>query len=127
MSDAHLTPGSCENKLGMEDGRIKDSQITDSGYWPNINLYHGPTNARLNRGAGPGTAEAWVAKSTTDKNQWIQVALKETAQVTGVMTQGRRPGADHYVTKFKVLYSDDGVGWNYVKTVDKQGDKVYRP
>ena len=109
----------------MEDGRITDSQITASGYWPN-SVYHGPTNARLNRVAQTGTVGAWIAESTTDKNQWIQAALGETAQVTGVMTQGRA-GSQQYVTKFKVLYSDDGEEWNIIQTANQKAEQVYRP
>ena len=119
-----LTIDSCENKLGMEDGRIADSQITSSGYHHHQFLYHGPTNARLNRNAEPGTVGAWQAK-TNDKNQWIQVAFRrKSVNVTGVMIQGRGAGWPHYVTKFKVSYSDDSVNWNYVQTADNQGDKV---
>ena len=108
----------------MEDGRIADSQITSSGYHYHHSLYHGPTNARLNRTAEPGTVGAWQAK-TNDINQWIQVAFRrKTVNVTGVMIQGREAGSSQYVTKFKVSYSDDSVNWNYVQTVDNQGDKV---
>ena len=107
----------------MEDGGIQDSQITSSGYHSH-SLYHGPTNARLNEVPQAGrTVGAWIAKKN-DKNQWIQVAFGETVHVTGVMIQGRGAGSEHYVTKFKVLYSDDSVNWNYVQTADNQSDKV---
>ena len=107
----------------MEDGRIRDSQLTSSGDLPH-SYYHGPTNARLNEAPRAETVGAWIAEKK-DKNQWIQVAFGEAVHVTGVMIQGRIAGSENYVSKFKVLYSDDAVIWNYVQTADNQGDKVY--
>ena len=113
----------CDNKLGMEDGRIRDGQLTSSGDYPHFK-YHGPTNARLNEAPRAATVGAWIAEKN-DRDQWIQVAFGEAVNVTGVMIQGRKAGSEHYVSKFKVLYSDDSVHWTYVQTADNQGDKVW--
>ena len=106
-------------QLGMEDGRIKDDQITASS---EHNHAHGPTNARLNRPAQSGTTGAWSSK-TNDQNQWIQADLLLHQRVVGVILQGRADNYNQYVTKYKVAYSRDGVTWQNVQ--DAQGnDKV---
>ena len=60
---------------------------------------------------------------TNDKNQWIQVDLKEPTLVSGVDTQGRAD-YDQWVTRYKVQYSGDGKSWSFVKTTNKQHDMV---
>ena len=104
----------CQNQLGIEDGRITDSQITASSMW-NSNLR--PSYGRLNRPTG-----SWGSQ-TTDSNQWIQVDFRTITQVSGVMTQGRNEDPQ-WVKEFKVQYSLDGVNWQYVKTANGQGDQV---
>ena len=108
----------------MEDGRITDSQITASSEQDTLVKDHGPTNARLNRLPEGNTTGSWSAKSI-DTNQWIQADLRVLTRVTGVMIQGRAEEVQsQWVTKFKVQYSDDGVIWKYVRTVDNQGEQV---
>ena len=106
----------------MEDGRITDSQITASSEYVDA-MYHGPTNARLNKPAESGVASGSWAAQTMDTNQWIQVDLKIATWVTGVMIQGRA-GTNQWVKKFKVQYSDDGEKWKYIRTADYQGEQV---
>ncbi|XP_067650638.1 mucin-5AC-like [Haliotis asinina] len=52
-------------------------------------------------------AGAWMPRMN-DKEQWIQVDLKHPEFITGVVTQGR-PSMDHWVTKYTVLTSIDGI------------------
>ncbi|XP_072047054.1 uncharacterized protein [Amphiura filiformis] len=107
----------CKDRLGLEDGRIRDDQITASTEFvgDDPSLYEGANNARLNRVAVPGTTGAWSAQ-TNDFNQWIQVALDDPTWVTGVLIQGREdPVYQQWVTKFKVQFSDNGQDWNSVQ------------
>ena len=56
-------------------------------------------------------SSAWVA-ARYDKNPWIQVNLGKTLLISGVSIQGRHD-MNQYVTKFRVLYSNDGEKfWN---------------
>lgn len=44
-------------------------------------------------------------------NSWIQVNVGQLKKITGVVIQGC-PSADHWVTKFKIQTSTDGLSWN---------------
>ena len=99
----------------MEDGRIKDSQISASSEYSDK---HKATNARLNRPNLPGTFGAWASK-TNDPNQWIQVDLIVPRLVAGVIAQGRYDH-DNRVTKYVVSYSEDGSTWQFIKNADGQ-------
>ena len=94
----------------MEDGRIRDSQITASSEWTH---YYGVKNARLNHRTGHLISGAWSAQ-TNNIHQWIQVAFNVPRLVTGIVTQGRH-NVDQWVTKFKVQTSDDGQTGEYVQ------------
>ncbi len=110
----------CQGRLGVEDGRITDSQLTASTRYTHN---HGATNARLNRVAEAGTTGAWSAQTNDDK-QWIQASLGSQEWVTGVLIQGRQDCCDQWVTKFKVQYSNDGEFWKYVQQTESKGEMV---
>ncbi|XP_072041633.1 EGF-like repeat and discoidin I-like domain-containing protein 3 [Amphiura filiformis] len=132
----------CQDRLGVEDGWIGDSQITASTEFAH-SVYHGANNARLNRVEQKGTTGAWSAQ-TNDGNQWIQAALGDPTcsaktndgnkcpqsavgdqtWVIGVLIQGRHD-ASHWVTQFKVQYSNDGDFWRFVQQTDNHGEMVF--
>ena len=93
-----------EVSLGVEGGRISDSQITSSSSW---NSYLSTRQARLNGKA------SWSARRN-DKNQWIQVDLGRQEIVTAIATQGRR-NADQWVKSYSVSYSSNGKNFEYYK------------
>ncbi|XP_072042888.1 EGF-like repeat and discoidin I-like domain-containing protein 3 [Amphiura filiformis] len=101
----------CQDHLGVEDGRISDYQITASSEW--TSKIYGATNARLNRVAQAGTTGAWSAQAN-DVNQWIQAALGVPTWVTGVLIQGRAETAQ-WLTKFKVQYTNDQDDWKFIQ------------
>ena len=103
----------------METRLIKDAQITASSEWDSN---HAATQARLNFKAGGGKRGAWSARSN-DTNQWIQVALGSYTKLTGIATQGRN-GANEWVTKYQLQYSDDGVNFQYYKEAGQRSPKV---
>ncbi|XP_072047814.1 cartilage intermediate layer protein 1-like [Amphiura filiformis] len=116
-SDEATLTVACKDRLGVEDGRISDDQLTASTEFvgDDPSLYHGANNGRLNRVAVPGTTGAWSAQ-TNDGNQWIQAALVGPTWVTGVLIQGREDYIpQQWVTKFRVQYSDNGEDWNSVQ------------
>ena len=107
--------------LGMENRLIKDAQITASSEWDSN---HAAIQARLNFKAGGGKQGAWSARSN-DVKQWIQVALGIGTKLTGIATQGRN-GADQWVTKYQLQYSEDGVNFFYYTEPGQSSPKVMK-
>ncbi|XP_022083845.1 uncharacterized protein LOC110975570 [Acanthaster planci] len=86
------TPGS----LGMEDGTISDHQISASS------------------SHSSGCCSAWVARlngesrwkpDSGDDNPWIEVDLRKSTVISGLITQGGAGGG--HVTKYKVAYQSE--------------------
>ena len=109
----------CASSLGMENLLIKDAQITASSEYGSS---HTAIQARLNFKADRGKAGGWSA-SSNDANQWIQVALGNFTDLTGIATQGRN-GKKQWVTKYQLQYSDDGVNFYYYKAPGQSSPKV---
>ena len=111
----------CVSPLGMEDGRIKDSQITTSS------VLKGPISpygykARLNQNIPPWGA--WCPDVSGGKrneknyDQYIQIDLLNLTKITGIATQGRDFfGGKEYVRDYKISYERDGGVWNFYQTV----------
>jgi len=105
----------------MENGEITDDQISASSEAQAIT----PAKvARLNRKDRTDSLQgAWVARDK-DLNQWLQIDLRVVhTGVTGVATQGRN-GNGHWVTKYKLQYSNDGVNFQYYREQGNSTDKV---
>ena len=93
----------------MENGAISDRQITASSQ---LDASHAATQGRLNVKATVNNGGSWSA-SSNDPRQWLQVDLGlQNTKVTRVATQGR-DDSPHWVTKYKLQYSDDGVNFHY--------------
>lgn len=93
----------------MENGAIVDEQITASSQWDG---YHAAIQGRLHFPEAGGKAGGWAA-GVRDANQWLQIDLKnKRTNVTRVATQGRN-GANEWVTKYHLQYSDDGANFSY--------------
>ncbi|XP_068721032.1 uncharacterized protein [Montipora capricornis] len=110
----------CQQPLGMEFGAIKDTQIRASSEW---DLNHAAIQGRLNFQKSGIKQGAWSSRNN-DKNQWLQIDLRQSyTKVTAVASQGRNQ-ASQWVTKYKLQYSNDGVTFRYYKeqgrTVDKE-------
>ena len=105
----------------MENGAIADTQIRASSQWDDK---HAARNARLNlKRQG---AFGWKTL-TNDSNQWFQVDLDSYKTVTGVATQGTTDDkTEHWVTKYWLQYSDDGVTFNFYKKPRENSPKVCR-
>ena len=95
----------CEDPLGMESEIITDAQISVSSCWW---WFWSPSDVRLKDSIG------WRA-NRDDQNQWIKVDLRGYTKVTRVATQGSGFRGYGWVTKFKILYSLDGVLWQMYK------------
>ena len=98
----------------MEDGRIKDSQITASSVIKRKSPH--PWLARLNRNIPQWGA--WCPDITggmiQEKNydQYIQIDLLNLTKITGIATQGRSGGME-YAKDYKISYSRDCGIWYF--------------
>ncbi|XP_056275368.1 discoidin domain-containing receptor 2 isoform X2 [Pseudoliparis swirei] len=104
-----IDPAHCRYALGMEDGRIKDDDITASSQWYETT---GPKFARLNREEGDG---AWCPEGQLEPSdsQYLQVDLGRLTFLTVVGTQGRyaRYSGNEFSRAYRLNYSRDGLLW----------------
>lgn len=95
----------CLSPLGMEDGRIKDSQLKATSY---RNGLVAPKYARLNQSEGHG---GWCPNQAPFVNdtgpiytQFIQVKLKASVRIKAITLQGRAGGVEkvnHYWINYR--------------------------
>ena len=93
----------------MESGKIKDDQITASP----SRLSCPASRGRLNYKLSSGKVGSWCSNA---KNPWFQVDLGSgNRNVSGIATQGgtNDRGIPRWVEKYKLMYSDDGVNFQY--------------
>lgn len=97
--------------LGMERGGIADQQISASTQW---DAAHASSQGRL-RFKKTNTKQGGWSSLTVDTSQWLQIDLgNHQTRVTRVATQGRNSNQFYqWVTKYKLLYSDDGNTFHY--------------
>ncbi|KXJ25332.1 Lactadherin [Exaiptasia diaphana] len=88
------------HSLGMEDGRISDSQITASSH---NSRYVLPKNARLNN------VRAWKAKQEA-VGEYLEVDIGTNTNICKIASQGSR-GTQKWVTSYSIHYSSDQSTW----------------
>uniref|UniRef100_A0A8C6R014 Coagulation factor VIII n=1 Tax=Nannospalax galili TaxID=1026970 RepID=A0A8C6R014_NANGA len=99
---------SCSIPLGMESKVISDEQITASSYFTNIFATWSPSQARLHL---QGRTNAWRPKVNNPK-EWLQVDLRKTMKITGIITQGVKSLlTSMFVKEFLISSSQDGHHW----------------
>ena len=103
----------------MESGAIADSYIEASSQWDSR---HAPFNGRLHF-QGKFKAGSWSAGSN-DFYQWLQIDLgSQYTKVTRVATQGRN-GHSQWVTRYRLLYGNDGLNFQYYREQGRPADEV---
>ena len=105
--------------MGIENGNIENSQITASSQWDSN---HAAIQGRLNYKKNGPKQGGWSAR-TNDLNQWLQIDLiNKYNKVTRIATQGRN-GADQWVTKYMLQYSNDRAHFQFHR---EEGKASYR-
>jgi len=104
----------------MTFGSISDYQISASSQKDGNHI---AAQGRLHLGGDGSKVGGWSPLSD-DVNQWIQVDFGSYTRVTGVATQGRYDD-DHWVTKYRLQYSDDGMTFQTYKTRGEKSTKVF--
>ena len=91
----------CHLPLGLENGILKDNQITASTYFDEE---HQPYYSRLRN-------DSYWRPSEDDVAPWIQVSFTHLVVISGLVVQGS--GEDGgWVENLEVTYSFDGRTWN---------------
>ncbi|XP_015757096.1 PREDICTED: uncharacterized protein LOC107336222 [Acropora digitifera] len=105
----------CFQPLGMQSGRISNSAITASSQWDKSLT---PARARLNVKRVGKLGGAWCVRRN-DHNQYLQIDLRRPTRITKVTTQGRYD-ANQFVRTYRLLYSQNGNTFIYIK----EGGKI---
>ena len=100
----------CSQALGLESGKVSDSQLSASSHFPNS---LSPSEGRLNN------KKAWC---TYLSNQYLQIDLLKVRHVSALATQGYKGFFHNYVKTYEIQYSYDGVKW-FAYRKDKNGEK----
>lgn len=103
----------------MENYKITFAQISASSQYDN---YHAPNQGRLNFKISGSYVGGWSARAN-DLNQWFQIDLIIETNVTYVATQGRNQ-YNQWVTKYKLLYGNDGNSFQVFRQQGESLDKV---
>ncbi|XP_041349603.1 lactadherin-like [Gigantopelta aegis] len=98
----------CDQALGLEDGRLPDSQFSASSVY---NSGYSPWEARINSSAG------WIA-SYGDTHAYLTVNLTQEMRVTEVAVQSANNG--WFTRKIKIFYSLDNLIWHTYTSLDKK-------
>ncbi|XP_063157945.1 SCO-spondin-like [Candoia aspera] len=104
-------PGSCNDPLGLEDGRVHYQQLTASSHQEG----NPPGAGRLNVAPTIQNVEPGWSPRLSDRNPYFQVDLLQPFFITSVATQGggRSRG---YVSRYRLVHSSDGLHfWNYTR------------
>ena len=103
-------------QYGDFDGKIKSSS--------DYNSNHDVRGCKLNKIMPSEHSSAWCASdSEKDKNPWIQVNFGKRLLITGVSIQGRAD-SNQYITKFRVLYSNDGTNFSHISEFTGNSDNT---
>ena len=112
----------CIEALGMESGTITNAQLSASSRYDGSFLY-AASQGRLNLRSYSYKGGAWCPRYN-DRNPWLEVDLRSYATVTRIATQGRNGWWSWWVTKYRILYSDNGITFHYYKDPSDNSAKV---
>lgn len=95
----------CANPLGLENRKIKNSQLSSYSHFDDWE----PFRARLNN------AKAWCSDSNDHLHEYLQIDLLTVRHVSAITTQGVNTGfplyLSYYVKTYMIKYSYDGRTW----------------
>ncbi|XP_054443773.1 coagulation factor V isoform X2 [Pteronotus mesoamericanus] len=113
----------CSTPLGMESGKIENSQITASSF--KKSWWGGTWEPSLGRLNAQGRVNAWQAKANNNK-QWLQVDLLKIKKITAIVTQGCKSfSTEMYVKSYAIYYSDQGEEWKPYRQKSSMVDKIF--
>ncbi|PFX23031.1 coagulation factor V-like [Stylophora pistillata] len=99
----------CLSPLGLASGSIHDSQLSASTSMSDWLL---PSAGRLHNNLTSSSFGAWCAEDV-DLDQWFQIDLLRTTNVSAVASQGIDIiMAGYWVASYSLNYSCDGIKWH---------------
>ncbi|XP_043916578.1 contactin-associated protein-like 5 [Protopterus annectens] len=98
--------GSAAINYNCEDPLVASLPIAAFDSSSELSGMHSPKFAKLNSRDGAG---GW-SPLVSNKYQWLQIDLRERAEITAVATQGKF-GSSDWVTSYGLLFSDTGRNW----------------
>ena len=102
----------CLSPLGMEDGRIKDTQIKATSY---LNDTARPKYGRLNeKGGFGGWCPERINRTGPFFTQFLQVNLNVMMRIRAITTQGRE-GGEERVEQYWINYRRNGDSWKWLR------------
>lgn len=104
----------CSYPVGIQSGRLKNSQITAKSMW---NKYHAPYLGRLKRVRHGRYMGGWSARHNNHQ-QWLQFDLRRVLKLAMISTQGRKL-VKQWVTRYTISYSVDCVHFVPYKQRDR--------
>lgn len=124
----------CNETIGLEDGRVKNSQLSASSYYTlqlgRGQLHLSPWHGRV------GNAYSWCSQAQTPNrmiDEYLQVDLLKLTDITAIATQGYRLlGTAYmgYVSNYRLQYTYDGSHWipymNNIKNSTRRGYTEFR-
>ena len=111
----------CSQEMGIQTKKIPDSAFTATSIWHNY-ASHSPYRARLQQNSYPG----WCARKNSPVSDYLQVDLGSVKILTGLAIQAHPLfHGHHYVTKFIIDYSIDGLTWLSYKEISSSSTKVF--
>ena len=113
----------CDAPLGLQSGKVVDSQLSGSDYHRHFFLGPGksadlpPWQARLNNSL------AWCS-SYTGEQPFLMVDFSGVVNISGIAMQGLEGVRQYYVTSYKIVYGTDGKQWHQFNQTDTNEEKV---
>eukprot|EP00057_Strongylocentrotus_purpuratus_P018617 XP_011673091.1 PREDICTED: EGF-like repeat and discoidin I-like domain-containing protein 3 [Strongylocentrotus purpuratus] len=123
----------CNNRLGMESGRIPNKAITASTFYVASPGHHGRLHIEESDLPSIPSVDArpfWGARGSLARNDWLQVDLSELHTVTGIITQGAGLKTIlSWVTSYRLVYwsmhsTNESETWRFYK--DIEGNEMVR-
>ena len=98
-----LVLSGCSNPLGLEDGRVQDSQLSSYTYRASWD----PFKARLN------AVGAWCSDTNVVNHEYLEIDLLNVQHISRIATQGVLGSLriSYYVKVFEIEYSYNGTTW----------------
>ena len=107
-----LSVEKCHLPLGLENGDIKDNQITASSYLDELRQPH----------YGRLRSDSYWAPEPGDTNPWIQISLSHLKVVSGLVVQGASE-AWGWVVDLTVTYTSNGNDWKTFRNLYDDSDE----
>ena len=99
----------CSEELGIRIGKLPNSRFYARTTYAN-DINHRPFAALLH-----STKGHWCSTTYVPVSDYLQVDLGVPKVISGIAIQANTYHGLHYVTKFKLQYSLDGMSWNTKK------------